>query len=111
MRWESRMDRQTSRRQQEPGSGRHERLESAAACHDELPDDIRESQVAKVEEALDLLGDEDEMVSTAVEALDRNLTTVGEAISDGADLAQSTPNPCDPDPTPRYDTTPDPEAD
>ena len=88
----------SSRQQQDPRTGRRERLEHAAARHDELPEDIVESQVAKVDEALDLLGDEDEMVATAVEALDKNLTTVEQAISDGADLAQNSPDPCEPDP-------------
>lgn len=68
----------------DPRPERRERLERAAHRHDHVPEEILESQVAKADEALELLGDEDEMVTTAIDALDKNLDSVEKALHKGA---------------------------
>ena len=68
----------------DPRPERRERLERAAHRHDDVPEEILENQVARADEALDLFGDEDEMVTTAIDALDKNLAIVERALLKGA---------------------------
>lgn len=73
----------------DPRVVRRGRLEDAAADHCELPDDVRESQVARAEQALALFGDEDELLGMAVDAVHRNLRRVERAMQeDGASLSR-----------------------
>lgn len=65
-------------------AGRRERLQRTADQHQGLPEEVIDQQVAKADEALELLGDEEELVEIAEDALDRNLETVERAIGDGA---------------------------
>lgn len=65
-------------------SERRERLYRTAARHPELPEDVIEKHVVKADDALELLGPDEELVETAEDALDRNLETVERAIDDGA---------------------------
>lgn len=64
---------------------RRDRLERAAARHDDVPGEIVENQVTRADAALELLGDEDEMVvGTAIDALEKNLDTVERALRTGS---------------------------
>lgn len=67
-------------------SSHRERLERAAARHDDLPDDVVEAQVNKVDEALDLLGDDPELQEMAEAAIDHNLQSIEDATNTGAAL-------------------------
>lgn len=77
----------------DPRPERRERLERAAHRHGDVPDAILQSQVARAVAALDLLGDDDEMVATAIDALDRNLDSVERALHTGAVPAHAVPGP------------------
>jgi len=64
-----------------------ERLERAMDRHQEVPEDLVAAQVAKVEEAVHLLGDDPELADVAELAIDSNLDRVEDALGTGADLA------------------------
>ena len=68
---------------------RRKRLHRTADRHEGVPDELIDQQVAKADEALELLGDEEELVETAEDALDRNLDTVERALGDGAETASA----------------------
>lgn len=65
---------------------RREMLERAAARHRDLPDDVIRLQIAKVDEAVELLGGDPELIEAAELAVDKNLQTLRTAIEEGAIL-------------------------
>lgn len=87
------MENESERTPGDPLAERRKRLEEAAAQHDALPPPIVAEQVARVEQALDLLGDEGELVDTAVEVVETNLAAVEDARSNGANLADPPEEP------------------
>lgn len=68
----------------EEGEGR-DRLERAKERHQDLPEDLVEAQVAKVEDAVHLLGDDPELSEVAEAAIESNLERVKDALQSGAD--------------------------
>ena len=70
----------------DPRRERREILERAAERHRDLPDDMIRLQIAKVDEAVELLGGDPELNEAAELAVDRNLQTVRTAIEEGAIL-------------------------
>ena len=68
----------------EHGEG-HDRLERAKERHQELPEDLVAAQVAKVEDAVHLLGDDPELSDVAEAAIESNLERVKDALQSGAD--------------------------
>lgn len=82
------METESRRTSDEPSAARRQRLEAAAAQHAELPAPIIAEQLARVEEALDLLGDNGELVDTAIDVVDTNLSAVEDARTNGAELAE-----------------------
>lgn len=67
----------------EHGEGR-DRLERAKERHQDLPEDLVEAQVAKVEDAVHLLGDDPELGDVAEAAIESNLERVKDALESGA---------------------------
>ena len=65
----------------------HDRLERAKERHQELPEDLVAAQVAKVEDAVHLLGDDPELGEVAEAAIESNLERVKDALRSGADHA------------------------
>ena len=75
---------------------RRERLERAARQHQDLPDELVEAQIAKVDEAVDLLGGDPELNDAAEAAVEKNLESLRDALDGGAEAAaptESEPNP------------------
>lgn len=70
----------------EPDEGR-DRLERAKERHQDLPEDLVAAQVAKVEDAVHLLGDDPELGEVADAAIESNLERVKDALESGADHA------------------------
>lgn len=68
----------------EEGEGR-DRLERAKERHQDLPEDLVAAQVAKVEDAVHLLGDDPELSEVAEAAIESNLERVEDALHSGAD--------------------------
>lgn len=68
----------------EHGEGR-DRLERAKERHQDLPEDLVAEQVAKVEDAVHLLGDDPELSEVAEAAIESNLERVEDALHGGAD--------------------------
>jgi hypothetical protein len=62
-----------------------ERLERAKERHQDLPEDLVAAQVAKVEDAVHLLGDDPELAEAADAAIESNLERVKDALESGAD--------------------------
>lgn len=61
------------------------RLERARERHQDLPEDLVAAQVAKVEDAVHLLGDDPELGEAADAAIESNLERVKNALDSGAD--------------------------
>jgi len=64
-----------------------ERLDRARERHQDLPEDLVAAQVAKVEDAVHLLGDDPELGEVADAAIESNLERVKDALQSGADHA------------------------
>lgn len=62
-----------------------DRLERAKERHQDLPEDLVAAQVAKVEDAVHLLGDDPELSEVAEAAIESNLERVKDALRSGAD--------------------------
>jgi len=75
---------------------RRERLERAAAQHEDLPDDLVEAQIAKVDEAVDLLGGDPELNEAAEAAVEKNLESLRDALNGGAEPALPEPPDANP---------------
>lgn len=73
-----------------------ERLERAKERHHDVPEDLVEVQVAKVEDAVHLLGDDPELDAVAEVAIESNLQRVEHALRSGADhVTEDEPPPAD----------------
>ena len=68
-----------------PHDDGRERLERAKERHHDVPEDLVEVQVAKVEDAVHLLGDDPELDDVADVAIESNLDRVENALRSGAD--------------------------
>jgi len=66
---------------------RRERMERAAREHQDLPDELVEAQIAKVDEAVDLLGGDAELNDAAEAAVEKNLESLRDALEGGAEPA------------------------
>ena len=62
-----------------------DRLDRARERHQDLPEDLVAAQVAKVEDAVHLLGDDPELGDVADAAIESNLERVKDALESGAD--------------------------
>ena len=62
-----------------------DRLDRAKERHQDMPQDLVEAQVAKVEDAVHLLGDDPELGEVAEAAIESNLERVEGALKSGAD--------------------------
>lgn len=73
----------------DPRTRRRRRLHRAAARHPDVPDDIAENQINKVDEGVELLGGTPELEDAAEDALEKTLETVEDAQTSGAQLAET----------------------
>lgn len=70
---------------------RRERLEHAAEQHRDLPDELVEAQISKVDEAVDLMGGDPELDEAAEAAVEKNLECLRNALEGGAEIAVADP--------------------
>lgn len=74
-----------------PHEDGRDRLERAKDRHHDVPEDLVEVQVAKVEDAVHLLGDDPELDDVAEAAIESNLDRVEDALRGGADHVDDQP--------------------
>lgn len=77
-------ERHTPQSEQAARNRRRAALERAAKKHADVPDDIVDTQVGRIDFGTELLGGDPELTEAAVTALERNLERYEEALHDSA---------------------------